>query len=163
MRFCLRVSILLYHFDVASGGTIVGSAVLIDNVTVNDGVFSIELDFGTSPFAGNQIWLEIGVRDGTRVGGYTGLLPRQKLTPAPHALHAEIVADYEVNPFGVKSENAIEEVVYKWCNLAEEHSDTLIIACNAEDQLQLYLMPELNFLLYSIILTMCVANCFTLK
>ena len=83
-------------FDVASGGTIVGSAVLIDNVTVNDGVFSIELDFGTSPFAGDQIWLEIGVRDGTSVGGYTGLLPRQKLTPAPYALHAEMVATNSV-------------------------------------------------------------------
>jgi glutamate racemase len=47
-----------------------------------------------------------------------------------HASNALFMADYEVNPLGVKSENAIEDVVYKWCKLAEEHSDTLIIACN---------------------------------
>ena len=39
-----------------------------------------------------QLWLEIGVRDGSSNGGYQGLAPRQKLTAAPYALHAEMVA-----------------------------------------------------------------------
>jgi len=79
-------------FDVASGGAIIGSAVLVDNAAVTDGMFSVELDFGSGPFAGDQLWLEIGVRDGASSGGFTGLLPRQKLTATPYALHAEMVA-----------------------------------------------------------------------
>ncbi len=78
-------------YDIDSGGAIIGSAVLVDNVTVDNGVFSVELDFGAGPFAGDQLWLEIGVRDGTSSGGFTGLLPRQKITAAPYALHAEMV------------------------------------------------------------------------
>ncbi len=66
--------------------------VTVDDVTVTGGVFSIELDFGTAPFAGDQLWLDISVREGASDGGYTNLLPRQKLTAAPYALHAEMVA-----------------------------------------------------------------------
>lgn len=79
-------------FDRAVGGPFVASAVVVDDVLVQSGVFSVELDFGVGPFAGDQLWLEIGVRAGSSTGGFTGLLPRQKLTAAPYALHAEMVA-----------------------------------------------------------------------
>ncbi|MEM9531152.1 MAG: right-handed parallel beta-helix repeat-containing protein [Pseudomonadota bacterium] len=78
-------------FDVASGGVPVGNIVPADDVEVSDGVFSVELDFGAGPFAGDQLWLGISVREGASTGGFTGLLPRQKLTAAPYALHAEMV------------------------------------------------------------------------
>ncbi len=78
--------------DAASGGASVGSAQTVEDVSVVDGLFAVELDFGAEPFAGDQLWLEIGVRDGASTGGFTGLLPLQKLTAAPYALHAEMVA-----------------------------------------------------------------------
>lgn len=46
------------------------------------------------------------------------------------AIDAFFLADYEINPLGVKSDEAIAGVVKKWLGLAAQHSDTLLIACN---------------------------------
>ncbi len=73
-------------FDAASGGTQVGSTVTVDDVTVTDGLFTVQLDFDSGAFDGNARWLEIGVRPGSSTGSYTTLSPRQALTPAPYAL-----------------------------------------------------------------------------
>nr|WP_290666492.1 hypothetical protein [Ardenticatena sp.] len=73
-------------FDAATGGAQVGSTVTVEDVTVTDGVFTVQLDFGGSAFDGNARWLEIAVRPGSSTGGYTTLAPRQALTPAPYAL-----------------------------------------------------------------------------
>ncbi len=43
---------------------------------------------------------------------------------------AVFLADYEVNPLGLKSDAAITDVVHRWLGLAEQHSDTLVMACN---------------------------------
>jgi len=40
------------------------------------------------------------------------------------------LADYAINPLGLKSDSAIADVVDRWLSHAEEHSDTLVIACN---------------------------------
>src|SRR5262245_15834359 len=49
-------------FDAASGGAQIGSPDCVDGVVPVDGLFTVELDFGTAPFDGNARWLEIGVR-----------------------------------------------------------------------------------------------------
>lgn len=72
-------------FDVASSGTEEGT-VTIDDVTVTDGVFSVEIDFGHPVFMGEQYWLEVSVRDGASSGAYETLLPRQPITAVPYAL-----------------------------------------------------------------------------
>ncbi len=79
------------HTELAVNAQI-GSTFSVNDVTVTDGVFSVEIDFGPSPFAGDQLWLEIGVKETAGSGGFQGLAPRQKLTAAPYALHAEMVA-----------------------------------------------------------------------
>jgi len=79
-------------FDALNGGAELGTTIDVQNIVVVDGIFSVELDFGATPFAGDQLWIDIAVRNGTSTGGYTGLLPRQKLTATPYALHAEMVA-----------------------------------------------------------------------
>ncbi len=43
---------------------------------------------------------------------------------------AVFMADYAVNPLGVKSDAAIGGVVDSWLHAAERHADTLVIACN---------------------------------
>jgi glutamate racemase len=43
---------------------------------------------------------------------------------------AIFMADYAINPLGVKGDTAIAEVVNRWLKTAEADADTLIIACN---------------------------------
>jgi len=72
-------------YDAASDGNPVGSTVAQEDVAVSEGLFTVQLDFGTDAFTGEARWLEIGVRPGSG-GTYTILSPRQPLTPAPYAL-----------------------------------------------------------------------------
>ncbi len=78
-------------FDQASGGVQIAATVVLDDIPVDEGFFSVALDFGAMPFVGDDLWLEIRVRNGDVVGGFQELLPRQALTPTPFALHAEFV------------------------------------------------------------------------
>ena len=64
----------------------VGSTVTVADKLVTDGVFTVEVDFGSGAFNGEARFLEIGVRVGSSDGDYTTLAPRQALTPAPYAL-----------------------------------------------------------------------------
>jgi hypothetical protein len=73
-------------FDDPSAGAQVGATITLDNVTVDDGLFSVKLDFGTNAFGGGGRWLQIGVRPGSSTGAYTPLTPRQELSPAPYAM-----------------------------------------------------------------------------
>jgi hypothetical protein len=68
-------------FDSEQLGFEVAPAVILTGVDVEDGVFSVPLDFGPAAFLGDARWLEIEI-DGTI------LEPRQPLTAAPVALFA---------------------------------------------------------------------------
>lgn len=72
-------------YDHAITGTQVGMTVTLDNVNIDEGFFSVELDFGNSAFGGGERWLQIAVRPGSSVGAFTLLSPRQEITPAPIA------------------------------------------------------------------------------
>jgi hypothetical protein len=76
-------------FDAADGGAQIGPVVLADDVSVTDGRIAVNLDFGPV-FDGTALWLEIGVREGASTGSYTLLSPRQTLTAAPFAQHAQV-------------------------------------------------------------------------
>ncbi|MFC3194221.1 beta strand repeat-containing protein [Marinicella sediminis] len=94
-------------YDAQNNGLQVGPTVLLNNIQVAQGVFTVELDFGMSPFVGDQLYLAISLRDGNSNGSFSDLSPRQKLTAAPYALHAEYVAagtvgSVEVNPTQVQ-------------------------------------------------------------
>ncbi|WP_395377231.1 beta strand repeat-containing protein [Marinicella sp. W31] len=79
-------------YDALNNGTQVGSTIQLNDVTVKQGIFTVQLDFGLSPFSGDQLWLDISIRDGAATGAFSDLAPRQELTPAPYALHAEYIA-----------------------------------------------------------------------
>jgi hypothetical protein len=74
-------------YDDASAGTQVGSTVTKNAVTVSDGYFTVELDFG-DVFDGTALWLEIEVQ-GPGDPGFTALSPRQPLRPTPYAINAD--------------------------------------------------------------------------
>src|ERR1700690_1206451 len=71
-------------YNALSGGTQVGSTITDTNVTVTDGLFTVELDFG-NVFNGTALYLEIGVRPGGSGGAFTTLAPRQALSATPYA------------------------------------------------------------------------------
>ena len=73
-------------YDDLTGGLQAGSTESVDGVPVVDGLFTVELDFGTN-FRGEARWLEIEVAP-YMSGSYTLLSPRQELTPTPYALYA---------------------------------------------------------------------------
>ncbi|GMV86524.1 MAG: hypothetical protein AMXMBFR80_23790 [Dehalococcoidia bacterium] len=87
-------------FDAETGGAQVGGIVAKEDVTVTNGLFSVELDFGAPAFQGDARWLEIAVRPGSGSGttGYTILSPRQPVSPAPYALYAKAAGGVAV-PF----------------------------------------------------------------
>jgi hypothetical protein len=73
-------------FDAASAGTQIGSVITNNSVAVASGVFTVNLDFGSSPFTGANRWLEIGVRKAPDPPGFTTLTPRQQITSSPYSI-----------------------------------------------------------------------------
>lgn len=75
-------------WDAAAAGSSVGSVVALNNVTVAEGLFTVELDFGADAFKGSERYLEISVRTPPGAGAFTLLTPRQRVSPTPNALHS---------------------------------------------------------------------------
>ncbi len=80
-------------YDAAAGGTQVGNPVCADNVSVSDGLFTVQIDFGQQFTTTSPRFLEIDVRADTGLNcangtGFTTLAPRQQLTAAPLASQA---------------------------------------------------------------------------
>lgn len=80
MRFAL--------FDSLSNGNQSGSLISISNVSVVDGIFTVELDFGLTAFSGAGRFLEIEVRAAGNAAPLTRLSPRQPVTSAPYAVRS---------------------------------------------------------------------------
>jgi hypothetical protein len=78
-------------FTSASGGSQVGATLTFDGsptptVQVANGIFTVQLDFGASPFtSGADRFLEISVKHAADPG-YTTLAPRQQLTASPYSI-----------------------------------------------------------------------------
>jgi hypothetical protein len=72
-------------WDAETGGNQIGPIQDKTNVSVTNGLFTVQLDFGAGAFKGDARWLEIAVKCAGDTS-YTTLSPRQPLTPAPYAL-----------------------------------------------------------------------------
>ena len=66
-----------------------GAPVVVQDVEVDHGVFTVELDFGGAAFDGDERNLRIGVRPGTSGGAFTPLDPPTTLHATPYAQVAE--------------------------------------------------------------------------
>ncbi len=73
-------------WDADVDGNMIGSVWPVNNVTVVDGLFTVEIDFGVDAFNAEKRWLEIDVRSPSGGGDFTTLSQRQPLTAAPYAL-----------------------------------------------------------------------------
>ena len=74
-------------FDAETGGAQIGGDVTVDAWPVVDGLFTLQLDFGSGAFGSDARWIAIDVR-AAGSGDYTTLLPRQPVTAAPVAQYA---------------------------------------------------------------------------
>ena len=72
-------NLLFQLWNDATAGSQVGSDIVKNNVSVNNGLFTVDLDVPQSAFNGQALWLRI------QVGGQW-LSPRQELLPVPYAL-----------------------------------------------------------------------------
>lgn len=79
-------------FDAASAGTPVGATIVVDDLAVMNGLFSLQLDFGPTAFSGASRWLE--VRGRTSASGAYTTIGRQELTATPYALYAKTVGEH---------------------------------------------------------------------
>ncbi len=84
-------------YDSPSDGIRFSTTMKIEDVEVVDGYFTVELDFGSTVFYGDGVWLETSVRAGASSGSYTTLSPRQRITPAPYAIYANYAAGSDWN------------------------------------------------------------------
>jgi Collagen triple helix repeat (20 copies) len=75
-------------YDAAIAGNQIGVQVDILNITVTDGRFTVDIDFGPGVFDGTNRWIEIDVLIASQGGVYTTLTPRQKVRATPVAQFA---------------------------------------------------------------------------
>ena len=74
-------------FNAASGGAQSGSTVQTDGVVMSNGLFTVSLDFGSAPFDGTALWLQIATRPAGS-STFTNLTPRQLIAATPYAVRA---------------------------------------------------------------------------
>jgi hypothetical protein len=75
-------------FDDEIDGNQMGNVVAQENITVTNGLFNVDLDFGMNVFSGETRYLDIAVRPGNNTGEYESLDPRVVIRPVPYAQHA---------------------------------------------------------------------------
>lgn len=78
-------------------GTQIGSEQIANNVTVDNGLFTVVIAFGFDAFKGNARWMKIKVRCPAGSGSYIPLDPRHELTAAPYGLFSHSTRGIEVD------------------------------------------------------------------
>jgi trimeric autotransporter adhesin len=79
-----------FRFRIAAdsaGNNLVAGPLLTNAVPVNNGLFTLTLDFGAGLFIGSNYWLQVDVKT-NGAASYTTLTPLQALTPSPYAIFA---------------------------------------------------------------------------
>jgi hypothetical protein len=105
-------------FDQATGGTQIGAAQTRAAVTVTNGVFTVQLDFGANPFAsGANRFLEIAVKRPSD-SAFTTLTPRQQITSAPYAVRSLAAASADNATNATNATNAQNAATANTANTA---------------------------------------------
>jgi hypothetical protein len=75
-------------YDAITNGNLISISQTNSALAVNNGLFTVPLDFGSGAFDGSARWLEIGIRTNGSAGAYILLSPRQPITSTPYAITA---------------------------------------------------------------------------
>jgi hypothetical protein len=82
-------------FGSAGGADQIGAALSNSNIAVNQGIFTVNLDFGADVFTGADRFLQISVRR-TSGESFTMLNPRQQITSSPYAIRTLRAAQADI-------------------------------------------------------------------
>ena len=124
-------------YDDPAAGTQIGTDQVVLGVSVDNGFFSVALDFGASAFDGNARYLDIQVR--TAGGGaYTPLTPRQPLRATPYAVRASNggASQWANDTYGVTYPNKVgigtttNPTATAWINSGTSNNNTLYVTSN---------------------------------
>jgi hypothetical protein len=78
----------LFDNATVGAGAQQGPTITNSTVSVTNGIFTVQLDFGASVFTGLPRFLEIGVRPAGNPNPYNLLTPRQPVTATPYAVRS---------------------------------------------------------------------------
>ncbi len=81
-------------WNLAVGGAQIGSSQGFPNLPITDGLFTVQLDFGTSAFTASNRWLQVVVNGQT-------LSPRTLITPTPYSLKTRGIAVDSLERIGI--------------------------------------------------------------
>lgn len=95
-------------YDDANAGTQVGSTVTNNNVSVTNGIFNVQLDFGSNAFTGGARYISFKVKKAAEPT-FTTLTPRQLITSAPYAIRSLNASNVETTTAGNSVINAIND------------------------------------------------------
>lgn len=110
-------------FDAVAGGAQVGATVTNTNVAATNGIFTVTLDFGASPFlAGANRFLEIAVKKPSEAV-YTTLAPRQQLTTGIYAIQS-LNANLATNAQNLNNRPASDYVLITDPRLSDNRAPT---------------------------------------
>lgn len=76
----------IHPFDDPLVGEQIVAPVVVNNVQIVEGLFTMLVDFGPGVLGGEAIWLEISVKPAASPDAFVKLSPRQRLSAAPIAL-----------------------------------------------------------------------------
>lgn len=88
-------------WNTPAGGTQIGSAVILANVPVVDGLFTVEVDFGADVFNTATSHLEIEVESPFGSGVYETLTPRTPILTVPKAQYASQSRQWKSSGSGI--------------------------------------------------------------
>ncbi len=88
------------YTDAMNGTHLLGVNFL--SVPVVNGLFTLNIDFGSTVFVGDERWIELSVRDFT-TPNLTVLSPRQLIANAPYAIHSQFVGNSGVNSDAIQA------------------------------------------------------------
>jgi hypothetical protein len=83
--------IFTLYANADGSGTPTSGPLTILGLGVTNGSFATSLDFGSAPYTGQNLWLQLQVRTNGN-GTYADLAPLQPLLPTPYAIYAASAA-----------------------------------------------------------------------
>ncbi|HUR98468.1 MAG TPA: tail fiber domain-containing protein [Pyrinomonadaceae bacterium] len=119
-------------YDAAVGGAQIGATLSDVAVTVTDGTFVANLDFGAAAYTGADRYLDVSVRK-TAGDPYTPLTPRQKLNSAPYASRAAKAGDADA--VGGQSAVTISSAVQTVTNATPANTANTLVKRDANGQI----------------------------
>ncbi|NTU64823.1 MAG: hypothetical protein HGB05_15850, partial [Chloroflexi bacterium] len=116
-------------WDASSGGSFLNSNTF-NTVPISNGLFTVQIDYGSNTFNGDERWIETAVKC-TGDANYITLSPRTKLTAAPYAIYS--LNSWALNGNGGTGGNGF---------IGTTDNTALTIGVNGQSALRIYPQPQ---------------------